>query len=178
MAQIKKGTADTQSAKPKDKKLVTVKEAGRNMKHGLYCDPSKVKVDGRSFFGKLKKTIKNHFLESFKGTPSALAQALADGAAANLILAKNFQASFLKGEKLPSSILRDYVGLWNSISRDLQALSQMAKESGAKDSSPDLQEYVEALKKAGKATPTVVKVGVKEEAAVTPEESVRKGPLF
>ena len=35
MAQIKKGTADTQSAKPKDKKLVTVKEAGRNMKHGL-----------------------------------------------------------------------------------------------------------------------------------------------
>jgi hypothetical protein len=54
----------------------------------------------------------------------------------------------------------------------------MAKESGAKDSSPDLQEYVEALKKAGKATPTVVKVGVKEEAAVTPEESVRKGPLF
>ena len=70
------------------------------------------------------------------------------------------------------------MGLWNSISRDLQALSQMAKESGAKDPSPDLQEYLEALKKAGKATPTVVKVGVKEEAAVTPEESVRKGPLF
>ncbi len=137
---------------PEDKKLVSVKEAGRHMKHGLYCDPSRVKVDGRSFFGKLKKKIKGHFLESFKGTPSALAQALADGTAANLIMAMNFQAAFLRGDQLPPSILRDYTGLWNSISRDIQALSQMAKESGGGKEVPSLGEYLEAMK-AGKLVP-------------------------
>ncbi len=161
MAGVKKGTADTPSAKPEDKKLVTVKQAGRHMKTGLYCDPSRVKVDGRSFFGKLKKKIKGHFLESFKGTPSALAQALADGTAANMILAMNFQAAFLRGDQLPSSILRDYTGLWNSISRDLQALSQMAKDSGGKDPVPNLQEYLDGLK-SGKLVP------VEAQTAATP----------
>ncbi|MDD2901552.1 MAG: hypothetical protein PHU44_03890 [Syntrophales bacterium] len=130
--------------KPEEKKLATVKGAGRNMKHGLYCDPAKVKVDGRSFFGKLKKKIRGHFLEGFKGTPSALAQTLADGTAANLIIAKSLQAALLNGEKLPPSILRDYTGLWNSISRDIQALSQMAKDSGAKDPTPTLEEYLKS----------------------------------
>lgn len=129
--------------KPEEKKLATVKVAGRNQKHGLYCDPRKVQIDGRSFFGQLKRRIKTHFLECFKGTPSALVQALADGAAANLIMAKAFQAAYLRGEKLPSSILRDYTGLWNSISRDLATLSALAKESGAKAPMPSLNEYVD-----------------------------------
>jgi hypothetical protein len=132
------------SPKPEEKKLVTVKGAGRNMKHGLYCDPSRIRIDGRTFFGKLKRKIKGHFLECFKGEPSALIQTLADGAAANLIIAKAFQAAFLRGDKLPSSILRDYVALWNSVSRDLVVLDQ-AKDLGGKDLTPTLPEYLEAL---------------------------------
>lgn len=161
MAGTKKQNTDTQSVKPEDKKLVSVKQAGKNLKHGLYCNPALVRVDGRSFFGKLKKKIKGHFLESFKGTPSALAQALADGTAANLILAMNFQAAFLRGDQLPPSILRDYTGLWNSISRDIQALSQMAKESGGKDPVPNLQEYLDGIK-SGKLVPV--------QAAATPTD--------
>jgi hypothetical protein len=172
MAGFKEQDTDTPSvnhaAKPEDKKLVTMKEAGRNMKHGLYCDPNKVKIDGRSFFGKMRKSIKTRFLEGFKGTPSALAQTLAEGAATHLIMAMNFQAAFLRGDQIPHSILRDYTGLWNSISRDLQTLSQMAKESGAKDSSPDLQEYVEAVK-SGKLVLVEAEPADKPASVTTPQ---------
>lgn len=148
----KRGRGRPPKPKPEEKKLATVKMAGRAQKHSLYCDPKKVQIDGRSFFGQLKRKIKGHFLECFKGTPSALVQALADGAAVNLIMAKAFQAAYLKGEKLPASILRDYTGLWNSISRDLATLSALAKESGAKDPAPSLGEYLEAIK-SGKLQP-------------------------
>jgi hypothetical protein len=183
MAGAKKGTADTQSGKrgpkpkprPEEKKLATVKVAGRNQKHGLYCDPRKVQIDGRSFFGQLKRKIKTHFLECFTGTPSALVQALADGAAANLIMARAFQSAYLRGEKLPPSILRDYCGLWNSISRDLATLSALAKESGAKDPAPSLGEYLEAIK-SGKLQP------VEAEPVKTPaqagNETTGKKTLF
>jgi len=117
-----------------------------HVRHGLYCRPDSVRVDGRSYFAKLKKRLKSLFLENFKETPGALIQALADGAAANLIIAKAFQAAFLRGEKLPPSILRDYTGLWNSISRDLATLNQMAKESGNSGKLPILKEYLDALK--------------------------------
>lgn len=179
MAGSKKGTADTPSTKrgpkpkpkPEEKKLATVKVAGRNQKHGLYCDPNKVKIDGRSFFKQLKRKIKTHFLECFQGTPSALVQALADGAAANLIMAKAFQAAYLRGEKLPASILRDYTGLWNSISRDLATLSALAKESGAKDPAPSLGECLDSIK-SGKLQPV-------EPEPVTPgEEQPKKRTLF
>jgi hypothetical protein len=139
--------------KPEEKKLAPVR-------HGIYCDPSKVRIDGRSFFARLKVKIRGHLLEVFKGDPSPLAQTLADGAAANLIIAKSFQAAFLKGEKLPPSILRDYTGLWNSISRDLLTLSQMAKESGAKDPAPSLEEY---LKRAATAETVPALIEVKPE---------------
>lgn len=187
MAGTKRGTADTASTKrgpkpkPKEKQLATVRAAGRAQKHGLYCDPKKVQIDGRSFFGQLKRKIKTHFLECFKGTPSALVQALADGAAANLIMAKAFQAAYLRGETLPASILRDYTGLWNSISRDLATLSALAKESGAKDPAPDLKDYVdreyakqEHLKRAAHA-----EVITAELEPVTPgEEQPKKHTLF
>lgn len=169
-----------QKSEAKDKKLATTKTAGRNMKHGLYCDPSKVLIDGRSFFGKLKRKIKGHFLECFKDTPSALVQTLADGTAANLIIAKAFQAAFLRGEKLPPSILRDYTGLWNSISRDLATLSQMAKESGVKDPVPSLGEYLEALK-SGKLQPVEAEPVAKPaviEPAFKPKTEPEKKRLF
>jgi hypothetical protein len=143
------------------------------MRHGLYCDPSRIKIDGRTFFGKLKRKIKGHFLECFKGEPSALIQTLADGAAANLIVAKAFQAAFLRGDKLPSSILRDYTALWNSIARDLATLDQVAKESGAKDSAPSLEEYLERLK-AGK----LVVVGNKAEPGTDRPSKPKAGSLF
>lgn len=181
MAGSKKGTGDTPSTKrgrgrppkpkPEEKKLATVKTAGRNQKHGLYCDPNKVKIDGRSFFGQLKRKIKGHFLECFKGEPSAMQQALADGLAANIIMAKAFQASFLRGDKLPPSIMRDYIGLWNSVSRDLATLSAMAKESGNGDKVPSLEAYLQAIKD-GKLVPV-------EAEKVTPvEEQSGKRTLF
>ena len=117
----------------------------RRPRHGLYCDPKKVKVDGRSFFGKLKKKIRGHLLEVFKGNANPLAQTLADGTAANLVIAKAFQAAFLRGEVLPTTIMRDYTGLWNAISRDLQALSQMAKDGTPPEKVPSLKEYLDLI---------------------------------
>lgn len=157
MAGEKERPGDTQSLVPR-KKI----RGMRKQRHGLYCDPNKIAVDGRSFFARLRKKIKGHFLECFEGEPSAIVQTLADGVAANLIIAKSFQAAFLRGNKLPPSILRDYTGLWNSISRDLATLSQMAKESGNGDKTPSLQEHLEALK-SGKLLPV-------EPAPVDPKE--------
>jgi hypothetical protein len=115
----------------------------RGPRHGLYCDPNKIKIDGRSFFGKLRKKIRGHLLEVFKGDPSPIVQTLADGTAANVIMAKAFQASFLRGDKLPPTIMRDYATLWNAISRDLATLHQMARESGPQgDKFPLLADYL------------------------------------
>jgi hypothetical protein len=124
------------------KRPATQKEAGRNMRHGLYCNPALVKVDGRSFFAKLRVKIKGLILDCFPSPPNAIVQALADGAAANLIICRAFQAAFLRGDELPPSILKDFSTLWNGVSRDLCTLNQLAREAGTPEPTPSLQEYL------------------------------------
>jgi hypothetical protein len=108
-----------------------------------------------------------HLSEPFLDKPSPFAQTMVDGLAVNIIMAKFFQASFLRGDKMAPSVLRDYTGLWNSISRDLATLSVLAKESGAKDPVPSLSEYLKALKEVGRvvtAEPTPTPIPEREKA--------------
>jgi hypothetical protein len=103
---------------------------------------------------------------------------LAQRCAFKLIRAGLFEAFILNGGKAVARAEEDYIRLTESIRKDLQTLWVMAKEGGGKDPVPDLEEYLETLKKAGKATPAVVKVKAKQEGPAAPKESARKGPLF
>ena len=162
---------DGHPLQPEEKKLAPVR-------HGLYLRPEKVQVDGRSFLARRRKKLKVLFLADFPTPPSPRIQAIADTAAVNWICLEGFRAAFLRGEAISPSAWKDYTALCNSLSRDLLTLEQLAKGSSGKDSIPDLEEYLETLKKAGKATPAVVKVKAKQEGPAAPKESVRKGPLF
>jgi hypothetical protein len=132
-------------------------------------------IPAHSPFGRMIRKIVTHLSESFLEKPSPFAQTMVDGLAVNIIMAKFFQASFLRGDKMAPSVLRDYTGLWNSISRDLATLSALAKESGAKDPAPSLGEYLEAIK-SGKLHP------VEPEPVKTParagDETTGKKQLF
>jgi hypothetical protein len=159
MTRIKTAAPDNVSGVPaKRKKLAT---------HALYCDPSKVMIPAHSPFGRMIRKIVTHLSESFLEKPSPFAQTMVDGLAVNIIMAKFFQASFLRGDKMAPSVLRDYTGLWNSISRDLATLSALSKE-GAKDPAPSLGEYLEAIK-SGKLQPVE-----SESVTVEPENNSGK----
>jgi hypothetical protein len=134
MAGYKKGHGDTPSLAP-------------NHKHGLYFAPQKYRIFARSPLGRLKKKIVSLLLEGFKGEIPRPVQILADGLAVNIIIVKHFQGFCLSGEAVPTRTLRDYVTLWNAVSRDLTTLQQFAKENGAPDGIPDLQTYLASLEK-------------------------------
>lgn len=145
MTAQKKAPSDNLSAVP----ARNPKGAGRKKlaTHALYCDPSKVIIPSHSPFGRMIRKVIDHLSEPFLDKPSPFAQTMIDGLAVNIIIAKFFQAAFLRGDEMASSILRDYTTLWNGVSRDLATLSGMAKESGVKDPVPSLEEYLEVVKK-------------------------------
>jgi hypothetical protein len=141
MARDKKRTADNLSTgwgSDKDKKSLTP------VRHGLYCNPSKVRVDGRSHFARKRRKLRESFLEGFDFTPSPRVRALADGAAVNWILLEALRTSFLRGEVVAPSVLKDYVALSNSLARDLSTLEALVKEGG-EGKTLTLAEYINAL---------------------------------
>jgi hypothetical protein len=167
MVEQKTSAGDTVSAVP----AKNPKGAGRKRiaAQWLYLDLSKWIIPAHSPIGRMKKQIVEHLSSPFLEKPSPFAQTLIDGLAANIIMSKHFQASFLRGNKIPASILRDYTGLWNSISRDLSTLSGMAKESGVKDPVPSLEEYLEVVKKEeGKRLAAAERVPVPAEPEPSP----------
>lgn len=194
MARVKKGTADTSSTKrprgkppkpkPESKELTPVR-------HGLYIQPGKVKVDGRSFFARRRKKLRGAFLADFQAPPSSRVQAIADGAAVNWICIEGFRSAFLRGEVISPSAWKDYIALSNSLARDLMNLEELAKEGSGKDKAPNLEEYLKIKEKADRATviPAVVKVTPQEDGPdlkkvegaagpAPPEEKPKGSPLF
>lgn len=143
--------------------------------HALYTRPDKMLIPAHSPFGRMKRKVITHLTAAFIEEPSPFAQTMIDGLSVNILIAKFFQAAFLRGEKLPPSVLRDYTGLWNSISRDLSTLAQMAKDSGAKDPVPSLEDY---LKRASRALPAVIQVEAEPSPNPEPAPEKEKVRLF
>ncbi len=125
--------------KPQEKELAPVR-------HGLYCDPRKVKLDGRSKLARLRCKLQAAFLEGFDSTPSPRVQALAEGAAVNWIVLTALRNAFLRGEVVAPSVWKDFCAIQNCLDRSLTTLEAMAKEGKEGAKTPTLAEYLEAIR--------------------------------
>ncbi|MFZ5447888.1 MAG: hypothetical protein ACOZFS_04535 [Thermodesulfobacteriota bacterium] len=125
----------------------------RQLTHGLYFRPEKHKVDYRTRLGKTLKAVTAALLEQFPSPPPVAAQLLAQRTAFKLVRAANFEAFMLQEPQAGGPTLnadQDYLKLTASIRADIQALFVMSKQgSGLEKEVPDLQTYLEALKKGG-----------------------------
>jgi hypothetical protein len=153
MAGLKKQETDTSSVEVGVKRKPG-KQRGhlQTMAHGLYFDVTKFQIDGRSSLGKQIHRVLVALLEPFSKPIPAPAEMLARRTAYKLLRAASFEAYILGGGTPAPSTDQDYLRLTGSIRADLQLLHVMAKGNGGGDA-PDLKEYLEALRKASKATP-------------------------
>jgi len=129
------------------------------IKHGLYVDLEKYKIDGRSALGQAIARAKEALGSIFPDGPNAAAQLLIQRMVYKIMRLEVFENwDFTTGEAGEAPI-RNYVFLSNSLRKDLQLLCSMAKEQEVSKDDPDLKEYLETVKKAAKAE--VVKVDKK-----------------
>jgi hypothetical protein len=115
------------------------------MRTGLYVSPQQ--LDGRTWVAKTLKRIRERLLEDFPSPPSARVQIIADLVSVKIFQVNCYKAQLLSGNTDPSAD-QEYqcLCLMNSITRDIVALDQMAKNHAPKDRTPSLQQYVEAIK--------------------------------
>jgi hypothetical protein len=123
----------------------------KQLTHGLYFRPEKHKVDYRTRLGKTLKAVTAALLEQFPSPAPVIAQLLAQRTAFKLVRAASFETFLLQQiQEAPSlSADQDYLKLTASIRADIQTLFAMAKQGGPEKEAPDLQTYLEALKKGG-----------------------------
>jgi hypothetical protein len=123
----------------------------RQLIHGLYFRLEKHKVDYRTRLGKTLKAVTAALLEQFPSPPPVAAQLLAQRTAFKLVRAANFEAFMLKEAQVAPALNadQDYLKLTASIRADIQTLFVMSKQGGPGKEIPDLQAYLEALKKGG-----------------------------
>ena len=123
----------------------------KQLTHGLYFRLEKHKVDYRTRLGKTLKAVTAALLEQFSSPAPVIAQLLAQRTAFKLVRAASFETFLLQQPQEAPALNadQDYLKLTASIRADIQALFAMAKQGGPEKGLPDLQTYLEALKKGG-----------------------------
>lgn len=122
------------------------------MNSGLYLSPSK--LDGRTWPVKDMNKIAKALLEGFPDPPPARAQIIAQLASVKIFQVNCYKSNILAGIKdLHESSEIYCLTLMNSITRDIIALDQMAKNHAPKNNIPTLQQYLQEINN-GKMIPT------------------------
>lgn len=123
----------------------------RQLTHGLYFRPEKHKIDYRTRLGKSLKAVTEALLSQFPSPAPVIAQLLAQRTAFKLVRAASFETFILQQPQEAPALNadQDYIKLTASIRADIQALFAMAKQGEAEKEVPNLQAYLEALKKGG-----------------------------
>lgn len=116
------------------------------VKHGLYCDYTRLEIDGRTRLGKARNRIRDALLAPFPAPAPAPAQVIADRCALKLIRAASYEVFVLTGNTPARTADIDYLALTNSLRADVQTLHQMARDGGPVERVPSLQEYLAGLK--------------------------------
>ena len=126
------------------------------VKHGLYLNLKKYRIDGRSALGQAIAKSKEAMKAMFPEGPSAAASILIGQIIYKTIRLETFMNwDYATAEATPTA-LQHYTNLSNSLRKDLQVLMDMAKNQSPNQDDPDLKEYLESIKRAAKAE--VIKV--------------------
>jgi hypothetical protein len=120
---------------------------GRPVSHCLFIDPVKQGGDKRSSLYRLNEKTVKLLLEPFPEPVPAGAMLIARQAAYKAIRLRSFELQVLIGQiQPPASTDHLYLSFSNSLTKDLEALHRMARESSPPERVPSLHEYLEALK--------------------------------
>jgi len=126
------------------------------IKHGLYLELERYRVDGRSALGHALAKSRAALAELFPNGPDAAASILIDRIIYKSLRVELFEGfDYATAQATPGAV-QYYVGLSNSLRNDLAALKEMAKAQAPASSDPDLAEYLETMKRAAKAQPVQV----------------------
>jgi len=124
------------------------------IKHGLYMSPSQ--LDGRTWVAKMLKKIRTGLLEGFPDPPPIRVQIIADLCSVKIFQVNCYKANVLTGLSDSNQYTEiTCLALMNSITRDIMALDQLAKNHAPKDRVPSLQEYLEAIKEKNVVLPEI-----------------------
>jgi hypothetical protein len=129
--------------------------------HGLFFDPRNHYIDGRTRIARIIRDVTKHLLEHFPEPIPAGALLVARQCAYKALRLRAFEHAVLTGEGEPAKTTDDaYLALSNSLTKDVELLHRLSKESGTPEKVPSLAEYLEAIK-AG----TLIAVEEKEDEA-------------
>lgn len=127
-----------------------------SIKHGLYLDLEKYRIDGRSALGQAIARSRAALLAMFPKEADAAANILIGQIIYKSLRIELFQNwDMATGEAKPTAI-QHYIILSNSLRNDLNTLMAMTQRQTLAPGDPDLKEYLETLKRAAKAQPVNV----------------------
>jgi len=130
--------------------------------HGLYADLAKRKIDGRTKLAKAMREARTGLIQLFPGgQTNAAAGLLIDRILFKALKLSLYETQDLKGmEGLSPGSEQRYLNMANSLREDIRLLTALAQKQTPEKEVPDLQEYLAALKEAGKGAAIVpVEVG-------------------
>ena len=122
-----------------------------SIKHGLYLDLEKYKIDGRSALGQTLARSRAALAALFPGgKPNALASTLINVVVYKSLKIELFQNCDLATGKATPTAMAHYLSMSNSLRSDITTLLAMTQQEPA-DDDLDLREYLATIKKAAQA---------------------------
>jgi hypothetical protein len=144
-------------------------------KHGLFCNPAKWVLDGRSSLAKTLAAIRRGLIDLFPTPgPDRAAMLLIDRVTFKQVRLAIYEVGDMAataaactpplkkagkgggGHANSGGNFQKYLQLSNSFREDLRLLIQLAQRQSPVQTDPDLAQYLEMLKAAAKATPVNV----------------------
>ena len=110
---------------------------------GLFFDPRKHFLDGRTRIAKIIKNVSEHLLEHFPEPIPAGAILIAKQASYKALRLRAFEHHILITMKTPAKTTDEsYISLSNSLTQDIKLLHQMARDHTPVNKVPGLDEYL------------------------------------
>jgi hypothetical protein len=153
--------ADKEDIKPMGGQKIPTKQGTNTpmVRHGLYADPAKWDLDGRTTLAKQLVLLREGLAALFPDGPDKAGSLLIDRLVYKSLKLALYEATDLTStEGVPPGSEMKYLQMAGSLRADLQLLTTLAQRQAPAPGDPDLKEYLETLKKAAKAQ--VVKVEV------------------
>jgi len=118
-----------EEGKPQGKKIIP-----RGI-HGLYVSlPKRMKIDGRSKFGKAIRQLRNSLIDDLGGDVSTQESLICDRVVFKVLRLCSFEAFILKSQGMETEKQsREYLAMSNSLRLDLQALGLQRREREIED---------------------------------------------
>jgi hypothetical protein len=126
--------------------------------HGLYADIAKRKLDGRTKVVRAMREARAGLAQLFPGgQTNAAAALLIDRIIFKALKLSLYEAHDLKGlEGLSPGSEQGYLNMSNSLREDIRLLTALAQRQSPGREAPDLEEYLQAIRRAGKAPQVMI----------------------